>query len=265
MAWWHLRVWKAPSAGTLAISRSGGIRSSSSGNMGASPTSLVVKPAARISRACASIPIWVLRQRGPFPPQCLRAFHSPSPSTLIRCRRPAGAMGRPDRDRAYRYSMSSADVTACRSAAPPSPGLSSAALLSTNPLVWRSAMLNRSFIVRHVCMAASPWSGCRPRRPVGVASHDMTGLNHIVSGPRPLSPPLQAGQFRVLSARGAFCSCLPAITLYSRYKFPHTICAAEPGRMLDCCQMSASGPDRQGRFRLLEPARRDNLRRDASP
>jgi hypothetical protein len=46
-----------------------------------SPTSLVVNSAARISSDFSSIPIWILRQTLRFEPPCLRAFHSPSPST----------------------------------------------------------------------------------------------------------------------------------------------------------------------------------------
>ncbi len=51
--------------------------------MRASPTSLVVNSAARISSVCSSIPMWILRQTRRLGPPCLRAFHSPSPSTLI--------------------------------------------------------------------------------------------------------------------------------------------------------------------------------------
>ena len=58
MASWHLRVSKAPLAVTLAISCSGGIWSSSSGSMGASPTSLLVNSVAQISS----------RRRGNGPP-----------------------------------------------------------------------------------------------------------------------------------------------------------------------------------------------------
>ena len=86
---------EGPSAVTLAISCPGGIWSSRSGSMGASPTSLVVNSAALISNDFSSIPMWILRQTRRFVPPCLRAFHSPSPSTLIpvlstsRCRGPS--------------------------------------------------------------------------------------------------------------------------------------------------------------------------------
>ncbi|AMJ49561.1 hypothetical protein APX01_18625 [Cereibacter sphaeroides] len=85
MALWHLRVSKAPSAGTVAMSWSGGIWSSSSGSIGASPTSLMVSWAARISSDFSSIPMWILRQTRRFGPPCLRAFHSPSPLHLDTC------------------------------------------------------------------------------------------------------------------------------------------------------------------------------------
>ncbi len=68
---------------TLAISCSGGIWSSRSGSIGASPISLVVNPAARISKDFSSIPMWILRHTRRLVPPCLRAFHSPSPSTLM--------------------------------------------------------------------------------------------------------------------------------------------------------------------------------------
>jgi hypothetical protein len=48
-----------------------------------SPTSLVVNSAARISSVFSSIPIWILRQTRRLEPPCLRAFHSPSPSTFM--------------------------------------------------------------------------------------------------------------------------------------------------------------------------------------
>ncbi len=83
MASWHLRVSKAPSAVTVAISCFGGVWSSSWGTIGAPPTSLVVNSAARISRDVSSIAMWILRQTLRLVPPCLRAFHFPSPSTLM--------------------------------------------------------------------------------------------------------------------------------------------------------------------------------------
>jgi hypothetical protein len=54
--------------------------------------SLVVNSAARISSVFSSIPMWILRQTRRFVPPCLRAFHSPSPSTLMPPRRFARTM-----------------------------------------------------------------------------------------------------------------------------------------------------------------------------
>ena len=51
--------------------------------MGASPMWLPVTSTARISNVSSSIPRWSLRQTRRFGPPCLRACHSPSPSTLI--------------------------------------------------------------------------------------------------------------------------------------------------------------------------------------
>lgn len=51
--------------------------------IGASPMSLVVKSAARVSSDFSSIPMWIFRQILRLAPPCLRAFHSPLPSTLM--------------------------------------------------------------------------------------------------------------------------------------------------------------------------------------
>jgi hypothetical protein len=59
--------------------------------------------------------------------------------------------------------------------------------LSTNPVVWRSAIPNSTFIVRQVWIASSLQSGGRPRLPVGAASQVMVRSNQIVSEPRRLS------------------------------------------------------------------------------
>jgi hypothetical protein len=53
-------------------------------------------------------------------------------------------------------------------------------------------------MVRQVWIAASLSSRCRPRLPVGAASHVMPGSNQIVSDPRRFSASLWAGQFLVL-------------------------------------------------------------------
>ena len=51
----------------------------SSGSMGASPTSLVVNSAARISSVCSSIPMSILRQTRRLVPPCLRVRRENSP------------------------------------------------------------------------------------------------------------------------------------------------------------------------------------------
>jgi len=51
----------------------------SSGSMGASPTSLVVNSAARISSVCSSIPMWILRHTRRLAPPCLRVRRENSP------------------------------------------------------------------------------------------------------------------------------------------------------------------------------------------
>jgi hypothetical protein len=48
-------------------------------------------------------------------------------------------------------------------------------------------MLNCTFIVRQVWIAASLHAGWRPRLPVGTAAHLMVGSNQIVSEPGRLS------------------------------------------------------------------------------
>jgi len=62
--------------------------------------------------------------------------------------------------------------------------------LSTKPVVCLSAMPKSTFIVRHVWIAASLYSGCRPRLPVGGGTQTMSGSNQIVSEPRRLSASL---------------------------------------------------------------------------
>src|SRR5690606_27887201 len=68
---------------TLPISSPAGIWLSRSGRTGASPIWLPVTSTARISSVCSSIPRWILRQTRRLGPPCLRACHSPSPSTLM--------------------------------------------------------------------------------------------------------------------------------------------------------------------------------------
>ena len=53
--------------------------------------------------------------------------------------------------------------------------------------ICRSAIPNRTFMVRQVWTAAPLSLGCRPRLSVGCAVHDMFGSNQIVSEPRRLS------------------------------------------------------------------------------
>jgi hypothetical protein len=62
--------------------------------------------------------------------------------------------------------------------------------LSTKPVVWRSAMPNKTFIERHVWMAASLQACWRPRLPVGRASQLISGSHQIVTEPRRLSASL---------------------------------------------------------------------------
>ena len=51
------------------------------------------------------------------------------------------------------------------------------------PVTWRSGRPNSAFSVRQVWMAASVNVGCRPRLPVGAASHCVPGSNQIDSEP----------------------------------------------------------------------------------
>lgn len=51
--------------------------------MGARPKSLVANAAARLSKVFSSIAMWILRQTLRLAPKSLRAFQSPSRSTLI--------------------------------------------------------------------------------------------------------------------------------------------------------------------------------------
>ena len=69
-------------------------------------SALPVISTALTSNVCSSIPIWILRQTRRFGPPCLRAFHSPSPSTLI----PVLSISRCSGPFAPRYGMFTASV-----------------------------------------------------------------------------------------------------------------------------------------------------------
>ena len=116
---------------------------------------LVSSPSRRMFHAPAGQRMWILRQTRRLAPPCLRAFHSPSPSTLIpvlsisRCNGPADP----------RYGMLTFRVF-CRRDNVLKSGTSqfrliSCSRLSTKPVVCLSAMPNSTFIVRQVWMAAS--------------------------------------------------------------------------------------------------------------
>lgn len=156
------------------------------------------------------------------------ALHSPSPSTSIpalsisRCRRPSGRREWMLTLAVFRRHGSVQQSGTSQSGPARCNGL------CTKPVVWRSAMPNNLFIVRQVRMAASLSSGCRPRLPVGAASHVMAGSNRIVSKSRRFSALLRAGQVRVLQTGAWVCSCSPALTLDSRDESSQPIHAAEP-------------------------------------
>src|SRR5690554_6390345 len=118
--------------------------------MGASPMSLVVNSAARISSVFSSIPTWILRHTRRLVPPCLRAFHSPSPSTLM----PVLSISRCSGPSDPTYGMLTCKVV-CRRERVLKLGTTQSnplnrSRLSTNPVVCLSAMPNSTFIVRHV-------------------------------------------------------------------------------------------------------------------
>ncbi len=193
MASWHLRVSKAPSAVTVAISCPGGIWSRSSGSMGASPISPVVNSAARISRVCSSIPIWILRQTLQLAPPC-----SGAPLALVldldaeRTGRAAVGNVHLQRLPMARHLLKSGTVPSRPISREPGSRRSRLAMVSNQ---WRShgsicltAMPNSAFMVRQVWTAASLQAGWRPRRRWGrpprswrdrtrsSASHDASAL-----------------------------------------------------------------------------------------
>ena len=110
---------------------------------------------ARTSSVSSSIPRWILRQTRRLGPPCLRAFHSPSPSTLI----PVLSIRRCSGPLEPRYGMLTASVFWRRDSVLKSGPAQFRPIrrkrLSRNPVVWRSAIPNRTFIVRHVWMAVS--------------------------------------------------------------------------------------------------------------
>ena len=128
---------------------------------------LVNSPSRRMFHSPAGQRMWILRQTRRFVPPCLRAFPSPSPSTLMPL---AGSL----EPVALTGSMS---IRRCSGPADPRKGMLtfrvfwrrlrvlkfgatqsrsiSRSRLSTNPVVCLSAMPNSTFIVKQVWMAAS--------------------------------------------------------------------------------------------------------------
>lgn len=101
---------------------------------------------ARTSSVSSSIPRWILRQTRRFGPPCLRACHSPSPSTLI----PVLSISRWSGPLEPRYGMLTARdfwrrLSVLKSGTDQSRP-TRRNRLSTNPVVCRSAMPNRTFI-----------------------------------------------------------------------------------------------------------------------
>ena len=130
------------------------------------------------------------------------APHSPSPSALIpvlsisRCKAPM--LGRramaTDRGVWRRQSVLSSGPGQSRPA--------SASRLASSPVAYLSGRPNSARSVRLVWIAASENTACRPRVPVCVANHCVSGSRQIDSEPRCLSAELSACQFVVRQARG---------------------------------------------------------------
>jgi len=70
--------------------------------------------------------------------------------------------------------------------------------LSTNPVVWRSAIPKSTFMVRQVWIAASLKVRDLPLLPEGLASQFISVSNQIVSDPRRFNAALYSAQFVVL-------------------------------------------------------------------
>lgn len=111
-------------------------------------------------------------------------------------------------------------------------------------------MPNSSFIVRQIWMAASLNSGCRPRLPVGVAYHGISGSNQIDSKPRRFSAELYNRQFFVLYFTGV--QLLMAARYHHGFKkrIPSAICATKPNNALTS-KLDQSGEAAQRRVDFL--------------
>lgn len=138
----------------------------------------------------------------------LEAVHLGLRTTSVVIGAPSSPGGHPRRLEAHRASfraMAPGDWASRRRVLKPGAARSKpihCSRLSTNPVVRRWAMPNRTFTVRPVWMAVSLQGCWRPRLPVGAASRPIAGSNQIVSDPRRLSASPKAGQFLVLRARG---------------------------------------------------------------
>lgn len=74
--------------------------------------------------------------------------------------------------------------------------------LATNPVVCRRGNPNSAISIRQVWIAAFETVAGRPRRPLGAASHSVSGSNQIRSEPRCFSAALVARQLVVREVEG---------------------------------------------------------------
>ena len=88
--------------------------------------------------------------------------------------------------------------------------------LSMTPVVCRSAMPNSRFIVRQVWTAASLYTGCRPRLPVGFAAPPCQDRTRLPAIRGAWAPCYTRASSRSCRSVCSVCSCPPAITLESQ-------------------------------------------------
>ncbi len=222
----------------------------------AAPPSLLVNSMAQASRVCSSIPRWTLRPPRRFGLPCLRALHSPSPSTLIPvllikrgsgpCEPQQGMLSfrvfwRRQSVRKFAPAQSSPISQPDQPARSASP--ISRSKLSTNPVVGLSARPKSTFAEEHLRRRAPASSG-RPewRRRWSSA------VGHARLRARP--PRSSRGRTRSSASRGASTprhrlarsgscrsgtpvgSCRPATTPDSQDESHQALWATEPEGMV---------------------------------
>lgn len=187
--------------------------------MGASPTLLVLKSTDRTSGVSSSTPVCILRQIRRFEPPCLRASHSPSPSTARQ------GMAKPCPERGFdacaidqkgqRAGSASIRQVYVQTVLAAAQGAIIGHILiqadQPQPALYKTGCLPERHPEQHLhfhanldrWIAASPKLCWRPGIPLGGGTQTISGSNQIDSKPRCFNAVLHESQFLVLYFVGA--------------------------------------------------------------